>query len=108
MPTSGGEKCQINGSFRVLNTGAVDAASSQVYFYLSDDNAYDTGDRLLKKVSTGSLLAGNEVTREWVYTFAVGLNATNKYIIAVIDPLDKVAESHEDNNETPYHVDGDD
>jgi subtilase family serine protease len=38
------------------------------------------------------------------YTFSAGLNATDKYVIAVIDPLDKVAESHEDNNETPYHV----
>jgi immune inhibitor A len=108
VPTSGGEKCQINGSFRVLNTGAVDAGSSQVYLYLSEDGSYDQGDRLLKKLKVKPLLAGSHAVAEVAYVFPAGVNATDKYIIAVIDPLDKVAESHEDNNETPYHVDGDD
>jgi immune inhibitor A len=104
VPTSGGEKCQINGNFKVLNTGAVDAGSSQVYLYLSEDGSYDKADRLLKKLKIKPLLAGGEATAKVTYVFPAGLNADDKYVIAVIDPLDKVAESHEDNNETAYHV----
>ena len=108
VPTSGGETCQLNGSFRVLNTGAVDAGSSQIYLYLSEDGSYDNGDRLLKKLKIKPLLAGSNAVAEVAYVFPAGVNATDKYIIAVIDPLDKVAESHEDNNETAYHVGADD
>jgi immune inhibitor A len=102
--TCDGQKCQINGSIKFRNTGGVDAASSKVYFYLSDDNVYDKGDRLLKKLSTGSLPAGSEATKELTYVFPMGQNATDKYVIAVVDPQDKVAESYEDNNESVYHV----
>jgi len=102
--TSGGQKCQINGTFKILNVGDVNAASTYVNFYLSDDNTYSTGDELLKKVATGKVPTGSEKRKVLAYTFPVGKSASGKYIIAVIDPMDTIAEVHEDDNETEYYV----
>ena len=96
--TSRGQKCTIKGTFTANNIGNRDASSTYVGFYLSDDDTYDEGDTQLKQSSTGKIKVGRSKSIKLSYSFPVGQTATNKYIIAVIDGGNSVAEIDETNN----------
>jgi hypothetical protein len=102
-PTSRGQKCKISGTLSIENVGTQDAPSSSVRFYVSDDGDYDEGvDTFLKRVSTGKVKLGSSKRKKLSYSFTVGESATGRYIVAVIDTDDTVAEHLETNNEVPY------
>lgn len=96
--TGASEKCSIKGTFSVSNIGNQVASTTYVYFYLSDDTAYEEGERQLKSVSTGTIKAGKSKAIRLSYNFPKGQNDTNKYLIVVIDPDNLVAEIDETNN----------
>ena len=73
-------KCKITGSLNIQNTGTLNAPSSRVNFYLSDDEAYDAGDTFLKSVSTGSIKVGASKTKKLSYSLPVDESATGRYI----------------------------
>ena len=93
-----GPKCKISGRLNVQNIGNLDAPSSFVRFYLSSDNVYDETDTFVWQVATGSIKAGTSKTKTLRYSFPVGETVSGKYIIAVIDPDNIVAESSECSN----------
>ena len=97
-----GVKCRIKGTVAIRNIGNKDARSSSVQFNLSDDAMYDEGDRFLRKTSTGVVKAGKSKNKSLSGSFPVGISATGKYIIAVIDAGNTVSETNEANNAVVY------
>jgi hypothetical protein len=100
--TSRGQKCTIKGTFTANNIGNRDASSAYVHFYLSDDDTYDEGDTQLKQSSTGKIKGGRGKSIKFSYSFPLGQIVTGKYIIAVIDKDNSVAEINETNNIITY------
>jgi uncharacterized delta-60 repeat protein len=101
--TAKGVKCKVKGIINVQNAGTLDAASSLVRFYLSDDEKYDEGvDTFLKQVATGKLKAGTSKLKKLNYSLRTGKSASGKYIIAAIDTDNTVVETDETNNTAPY------
>lgn len=97
-----GSKCNFRGTLSIQNVGIADASSSLVRFYLSDDAAYNEGDMFLKQVSTGTLKVGKSKNVTLSYSFPIGISATDKYIIAVIDADNTIVEFNESNNIIVY------
>ena len=101
--TRNGKKCRISGRLSIKNIGNKNAPSSFVRFYLSDDAQYIGGlDIFLKQVATGAVKAGKNMIKTLSYSFPLGETASGKYIIAVIDAGNTVAESNESNNYVVY------
>ncbi len=97
--TKSSAKCKVNGKLNIQNVGTLNAASSNVRFYLSDDGIFDEGvDTFLKQVSTGSVKIEKSKMKTLSCSFPVGQTASGKYIIAVIDADNTVLESNESNN----------
>ena len=56
----------------------------------------------LKKVSTGKVKVGKGMNKTFAYNFKIGISATGKYVSAVFDADNKVAEAAEGNNSIVY------
>ena len=97
-----GMKCEIKGRLEVQNIGHQDAPTSEVKFFLSEDGAYDHGDVLLKRVSTGKIKPGESKVRVLSFNFKTGKILSGKYILAVMDSEHSVVESNEENNVAVY------
>ncbi|MFA6056194.1 MAG: CARDB domain-containing protein [Thermodesulfovibrionales bacterium] len=95
-------KCKIKGKLSVWNTGQQEAKSSFVSYYLSDNSAFESSDTFLKQTSTGKIKAGKSKNTSISYSFKPGDSATGKYIIAVIDAGNTVAEPDETNNNISF------
>jgi Neprosin/CARDB len=93
-----GQKCSVKGSFGVSNIGNKDAPSTSVTFYLSDNGNFDQTDTLLKSFSTGKLKVGKGKNINLSYNLPTRILGSGKYVIAVIDPDNLVAETNESNN----------
>lgn len=96
------QKCTVTGTFVARNDGLVDAGRFVTRFYLSTDQVFDAGDTLLQERATTSLRAGREVSLSLSAT--TGAGATGKFIIAVVDAAQAVAESDESNNRVAQAV----
>ena len=96
--TTEGTKCKIAGSLRVSNIGFKKATSSSVLFYLSDDGAFDAGDTLLKEKAVGELAVAATQKIPFDHKLPTGETASGRYVIAVIDPANKIVEIDEVNN----------
>lgn len=91
--------CKITGTLTVQNVGtAPTTVASYVRFYLSDDGETYSEGSYLKQMSTGKLVIGKSKALKFSYTFKAGINATGKYLIAVLDSYNSVAEGDETNN----------
>jgi len=104
QPVLGGTKCKITGTLTISNSGELKAPAMYVNLYLSDDGSYDRGDRLLKQMAAGSVVAGGSIDLAVTYTLPLNQSASGKYVIAVIDPADKIGEVDESNNEAASAV----
>ena len=90
---------KLRGTLRVENQGNQAAPRGAfVYFYLSSDESWDSGDSLLKQVAVGALKVGKSKIRKLSYSLPLGESAQGKYVIAWIDATDAVAETNEANN----------
>lgn len=74
--------------------------------YLSDDKEYDENDRLLGSVTFGTINAGSSKSKSFKYSFKT--TPSEEYLIALIDPDDKVPESDEGNNEEEVEIPSED
>lgn len=93
------QKCKLRGTFVVANTGALQAGGSTLSLYLSTDDVFDAGDILLKQMAISSVAAGGEVgVAVKKVKLEKGTNGSGKFIIAVLDDGDGVAEIDESNN----------
>ena len=88
----------MKGTLTVTNTGNRDAPSTYVDFYLSDNDALDQEDALLKRSPTGTMKVSKSKGIKFSYNFQLGETASGIYIIAVIDPDDTATELDEENN----------
>jgi hypothetical protein len=96
--TRKGPKCTIKGVLTINNNGNRDASSSTVKFYLSDSNTYDQGDTPLMSAATGKIKTKQSKSIKLSKSFPLGQIVTDKYVIAVIDKYNSVAEVSETNN----------
>ena len=96
--TTEGMTCQIAGSLKVSNIGYKKVTSSSVHVYLSDDEAFDLGDTFLKKKAVGELTVAASQKIPFSFTFPTGETASGQYVIAIVDPMNKVVEIDELNN----------
>jgi len=97
--TKSGLKCKISGKLSIQNVGTVNAPSSFVRFYRSDDEVYNEGaDSFLKQVATGTIKVGKSKSKTLSYSFPLRETVTGDYIIAVIDADNTVEEADEGNN----------
>ena len=95
-------KCKIKGALNIQNIGNLDGPSSYVRFYLSENGSDYSEARFLKQVSTGTIKAGGNKVKKLSYSFRAGKSASEKYVIAVIDAGNTVAEADETNNRAVY------
>ena len=93
-----GKQCTIKGTLTVRNIGNRDAPSTFVGFYLSDSENYNEGGGPFKRLSTSTIKAGKSKAIKLNYNLLLGQSASNKYIVAVIDPGNLVTETDETNN----------
>jgi hypothetical protein len=100
--TKNGTKCSLKGQVTIQNVGYMNASSSPVRFYLSDDTTYDVGDTFMKETSTGTIKSGKSKKKKLSYTLPIGEIVTGKYVIAVINADKSSLEADEDNNNIVY------
>jgi len=94
-------RCTLLGSVMVRNQGNATAPTSRLRVILSDD-AVMGGDTVLHESSIGQLRPGQSRTRPVNVPLPRGVNASGKYLFAVIDALNSVAETNETNNAPMY------
>ena len=100
--TSGKKRCKLQGNLSIRNEGDQKAPAFTVSLHLSQDETLDENAVLLKKLKVGSLKAGSNKTIKWTHNLPVNGQATGEYVIAVIDEERVIAESNENDNQTPY------
>lgn len=89
--------CKLKAKFGVQNTSPDQKAPQTVTgFYLSDDQQLDDTDTHLKSVSYPALRHGRGKTKQ--LNIVVDETASGKYLIALIDAQDAIAETDESNN----------
>ncbi|MRR53423.1 MAG: choice-of-anchor D domain-containing protein [Deltaproteobacteria bacterium] len=86
----------VTGSFTTTNGGPASASNVVVNFYRSDDGTYNTGDTLVGTYKSKILATGASKTTTIRFTSTT--DPAGKFVIAVIDPLNKITESDENNN----------
>jgi len=97
--TARGTTCRLAGVLTVDNVGFKNVTTSTIKFYLSSDDIYDVGiDTFLKSMLLGSLKFGFSKNLQFSYRFRLGLSASGQYVIAVIDPNNRLVEALDDNN----------
>jgi hypothetical protein len=87
---------RLEMSLTVFNEGPKEAAPVTVNIYLSDDDQFDPSDFLLKRVSIGTVPSA--VSKAKTVRLLTWKNPSGKYLIAVIDPANKIQEYDETNN----------
>jgi hypothetical protein len=93
-----GLQCKVKGKVTVRNIGTANAPTSFVRFYLSDDEEFDDGDLFLKQVATGKVKTIKPKMKTLSAKLPLGLNGSEKFILAVIDANNAVGECDETNN----------
>jgi glucose/arabinose dehydrogenase len=92
------DKCKLKGSVRVRNQGTASAPASRLRVLLSDDAVLDPSDAVLKESKIKKLKPGREKTSKVKVTLDPEITASGKYLFAVIDALNDIAELDEKNN----------
>lgn len=92
----------VYGTLQVTNTGAAQAGSSQVSFYLSSDGS--TLGKYLGSRNVSSVLAGQTTSVYFFYSLGSGSSSYWKYLIAVIDPGGQVAEANKTDNKVVKRI----
>ena len=91
-----GNPVQVSAS--VVNQGNTTASSSTAGFYLSTNQVFDAGDKLLNTSPGGALAATNSGYHYEYLTIPAGTVPGNYYVLFVADPQNAVAETNEANN----------
>lgn len=98
-PSTGIPEQLIDVSFDYDNIGDVDAPSSTVGFYLSQDDVFDPlVDELLDERSLNSLTVGQIRTKNTFFFVPDCPNCGDYFVIIKVDDDDEVAEDNESNN----------
>ncbi|GGK57354.1 hypothetical protein GCM10011405_01820 [Rufibacter glacialis] len=92
----------ITVSARINNDGNSTAISSNVGFYLSTDNTFDSNDIVLGTISGNELASGTNATKSGTFVVPTGTPDGNYYLLTVADPSNAVPETNEANNVAVY------
>ena len=87
---------EVKGKLGIKNISVENLGKFKTTYYLSDDNVFNEGDKLIKSQTIRSLLDGKSKVLQFTYSSKVSLKG--KFIIAKIDSDDQILESDEDNN----------
>ncbi len=98
VETRKGKRCKMSGKLNVNNNGKQDALNSTIKLFLSENDSYENEDFPLKEISTGKIKKYKSKDIVIQYNFNYGISLSEKYIIAVLDFKNAVAESDESNN----------
>lgn len=90
--------CRVEARLCVFNPGTATAARSIAQVYLSDDMLLDAGDRMVERALHVHELDAGEDDEVKVGFHLRGETATGRFLIAVVDATDEVAEANEVNN----------
>jgi uncharacterized repeat protein (TIGR01451 family) len=90
--------CSIHGSVNIINQGPGNAGASIVRFYLSTDVSLSADDLLLGQAPVPALPRGQSAVIKMKPVLQAGTNASGKFVIAVIDADNVVAEGDKSNN----------
>ena len=101
VPPTCSSKGKCKGTLTVSNNGTGNALPSTIRFYLSTDQTLDVGDSFLSQVATKALKAGAGKAAKFKYTAPLGVTTSGKFVLAVIDEGNTLAESNETNNMIP-------
>jgi hypothetical protein len=94
-----GLHCKVRGILVMQNVGITDAPSSVLRFFLSDNNQLDGGALLLRQMRMGIIKPYPVVRRTTLSAnLPIGASASGKFILAVMDATNNVAECSETNN----------
>jgi hypothetical protein len=95
-------RCRVNGSLRVMNTGADRAAKFVTRFFFSDGPTLNAGYVVLKDKKISGLNAGSEQRINVDLRLPSGVSGSGKFIVAFIDADAQVAEGDEANNSVVF------
>lgn len=101
QPSSVATGANLNVSFSINNNGTVAAGSHKVYFYLSTDNVFHLNSDYplgqFSQVSNINAASGSGVINQSL-NIPCGMAPGQYFVIAVVDGLQQVTESDENNN----------
>lgn len=88
----------VTGTFTTTNGGSASAGNVAVIFYLSADGTHSEGDsdQLIGSYKSKFLAAG--ASRITTVRFTSATDPAGKFVIAVVDPSNRIPESNENNN----------
>lgn len=96
-------RCTLKGQVEIRNEGNAKApTASLLKFYLSADQTLDGSDTFLKQVAVGALRPGQVQRKRLSVRLPTGQNASEKYVLAVIDATDRIVEAEKSNNLLPF------
>jgi hypothetical protein len=95
-------KCTLKGHFAVVNAGTAKLPASALAVYLSNNPVLDSADTFLKQYKVKAIAAGRSVKRNIKITLPAGSSASGKYVIALVDADDAVADPDDTDNFAVY------
>jgi subtilase family serine protease len=95
----GNSDCKVKGRFKIQNVGSGRARASVVRFFVSNDNVFDANDTFLTQAFIEPLHSGESEKVSLCASLPSGVvSLSGKFVIAVVDETDIVAENNEANN----------
>lgn len=91
-------KCVLKGHFTLQNAGIARVPASVLAIYLSNDGILDASDTRLRQYKLKSLAGNRSTTKSFSVTLPTGASASGKYVIALVDADDAVADADDANN----------
>lgn len=92
------QKCRIKGTLRVRNESSLKVRKTALALFLSDDAALGGNDLRIARLAVAAIRRGKTGVRAFDVKLLPGMNATGRYLIAVLDADGVLAEKDEGNN----------
>jgi len=94
--------CTLKGQFIVQNPSSLDIPKSSLAVYLSNDNALDGGDVLLRQYAVKKIKSGRSVKVAVSIKLPPNTSASGKFIIGLADADDTLPDVDDANNAVPF------
>jgi hypothetical protein len=92
------DRCTLRSDVQVVNQGNMTALASRLRVFLSDDAVLGPNDAVLEDSRIKKLQPGRATIHKIKVRLPKGITASGKYLFAVVDALDSIAERDETNN----------
>jgi hypothetical protein len=98
----GTTNCTLKGQFIVQNPSSLDIPRSSLAVYLSNDNALDGGDTLLRQYAVKKIKAGGSVKVSVSIKLPPNTSASGRFAIGLADADDALPDVDDTNNAVPF------